>query len=156
MIMIVLGLGVPLGLVIVRFLGLFQRQLVRRQITRLHAGGSGDRFAGKSGCLHEAGHPAFEMKAVLDQDLGLAERLGVLGRWLEDMGVAVRSDQGGDGDVVTADLLHHVAENREGRHDLQRLGHGRREGEGGGGKRQREGKRASYHRSVLEGDGLVQ
>ncbi len=65
--------------------------------------------------------PALEAEAVDDDEARRRHRLGVGRGRHEAVRVAVRPDQGGDGDPLAADLPHEVAEDREGRHDPHRL-----------------------------------
>jgi len=98
--------------------------------------------------------PAFELQPVDDEDLRFADgpRIG-RGR-LVDMRIPVGADERRDGDVLSADTLHYVAENREGgdhRDRSLRLRDGRsseRQGEDSGGRYQKGS--ANEHRNSFQ------
>ena len=93
--------------------------------------------------VDQTGQPALELQPVDDKDLRFADGPRVGGGRLVDMRVAIRADERRDGDVLAADALHHVAEDREGGNHRGRLvglcggRSGERHGEEGGGGHQK-------------------
>ena len=64
--------------------------------------------------LDQAIQPAFKLQPVDDKDLRLADGARIGRGRLVHMRIPVGTDERRDRDVLAADLLHHVAEDREG------------------------------------------
>ena len=93
-----------------------------------------------AGGLDQTRHPALlQAEPVDEDDLGVPNRLGVGGCWLEDMSIAIGADEGDNLNAVAADGFDHVAENTEAGDDLERRIGGLRPGAGEDGGGEREG-----------------
>ena len=98
--------------------------------------------------------PALELQPVDDNDLRFADGPRVGRGRLVDMRITVGADERRDGDVLSADALHHVAEDREGGdHRDRSVGlcdrrSGDRHGEEGGGGCQK--RSAGEHRNSFQ------
>ena len=71
-------------------------------------------------------HPALEAEPVDEEDVRASQLLGVGGRGVEFVRIAVGTDELGDLDPVAADILHHVGENAERGDGLELVGSVRR------------------------------
>ena len=134
---------VPLGVIVV-------------ERDRLDAFGRHRAYAAEVRGVDQPVQPAFELQPVDDQDLRFADGPRVGRGRLVDMRIAVGADERRDGDVLSADPLHHVAEDREGGDHRDRFAglrdgrRGERQGEDGGGgcqKRSAGGHRNSFQAS---------
>ena len=105
-------------------------------VVAARAGDGFDAFRGDhlrtlvAGALQQARHPAFVAQAVGDHELRLPDLARVRGRGLEDVAIGARADQRGDGDAITAHLLHQVTQQAEAGDHAQRLGGVGGQGEG--------------------------
>ena len=110
---------------------------------RLDAFGRHHAHAVEVGGVDQTVEPAFELQPVDHKDLRFADGSRIGRGRLVDMRVPVRADERRDGDVLAADALYHVAEDREGGdHRGRPMGlcdgrSGERQGEEGGGGRQK-------------------
>ncbi len=78
-----------------------------------HAFAGGDHRCFGFGAGNQAVQPRLETQAVLDDDLGLEQCLGVIRRGFIGMGVGVRADHVADLDMLATDLVGDVIENTE-------------------------------------------
>ena len=160
-VLVVLGMAVAFAIVV---LGVFAVVVVFvvlvLECDRLDAVGRHHADAAEVRSVDQAVQPALELQPVDHQDLRFADgsRIG-RGRPV-DMRIPVGADERREGDMLSADPLHHVAEDREGGDHRDRFAglrgrrrggrQGERQGEDGGGgcqERSAGGHRNSFQAS---------
>lgn len=71
-------------------------------------------LAGALDALEGVDHPAFEVEAAVEDDIGIGEGVDVAGAGLVEVGIDPRSHEGGDVDAVAAAVADEIADHADG------------------------------------------